>query len=514
MVLLEGSQASLYTSVMPAQILPFPQELRPPLPTIVGNVDYLTLRQRLEQIDSLLIQGGVEEDFVQRALSCWKRAGSREPSALEQLKFQQRSRRALRCTLLRTLLQEDYRGFSCQLAGNPLYQWFCWIDALDQVRVPSKSELQRFAHWLPANQMRLIIDRLLRGAIEKPGRLRLKGALDLEAYFLDGTCVKANIHFPTDWVLLRDAVRTLMKATLLIRRAGLRGRMRAPEEFLRRINRLSIDMTQQARRAGSKKGRKRVLRQMKKMVGIVRGHARRHRELLDRQWERTDWTRSQAEQILRRMDGVLERLPRAQKQAHERIIGARQVPNGEKLLSLYEPEVRVIVRGKAGAEVEFGNTVLLGENRQGVILDYHMFRESAPADSQVLFESLLRVREATGRDVGSVVTDRGFYSATNSRTLREGDTFDALCPRPPALLRQRMKEEKFAGLQRRRAQTEARIGILKRNFLGQPMRAKGFEHRELALAWGVLTHNLWMLARMRKAERKKKANTVTLRQAA
>ena len=496
---------------MPCPLIPFPQELRPKLPTIVGNVDYLSLRQRLEQIDSLLREGGVEREFVERALARWKVAGTREPSALEQLKFQQRSRRALRCTLLRTLLQEDHRGFSCQLAGNPLYQWFCLVDGLDQVRVPSKSELQRFAHWLPARQMRELIDDLLRGAVEKPGKLRLKEALDLEAYFLDSTCVKANIHFPTDWVLLRDGVRTLMKATLLIRDAGLRGRMQAPEEFLRRMNRLSMEMTQQGRRAGSKKGRKRVLRAMKKLVGVVRGHARRHRELLDKHWERTDWSRGQAEQILRRIDGVLDLLPRAQKQAHERIIGARQVLNADKILSLYEPEVRVIVRGKAGAEVEFGNTVLLGENRQGLILDYEIFRESAPADSQILFGSLLRVREASGRDVGAVVADRGFYSASNSRTLREGDTFDALCPRPPAVLRERMKEQKFARLQRRRAQTEGRIGILKRNFLGRPMRAKSFEHRELALAWGVLTHNLWMLARMRKKTKKK---AVPLRQAA
>ena len=497
---------------MPCPLIPFPQELRPKLPTIVGNVDYLSLRRRLEQIDSLLREGGVERDFVGRALAHWEVARTREPSALEQLKFQQRSRRALRCTLLRTLLLEDHRGFSCQLAGNPLYQWFCLVDGLDQVRVPSKSESQRFAHWLPASSMRPIIDGLLRRGIEKPGKLRLQEALDLEAYFLDSTCVKANIHFPTDWVLLRDGVRTLMKATLLIRDAGLRGRMQSPEEFLRRMNRLSLEMTQQARRAGNKKGRKRVLRAMKKLVGVVRGHARRHRELLDKHWERTDWSRGQAEQILRRIDAVRDLLPRAQKQAHERIIGARQVHNADMILSLYEPEVRVIVRGKAGAEVEFGNTVLLGENRQGLILDYEIFRESAPADSQMLFGSLLRVREASGRDVGAVVADRGFYSASNSRTLREGDTFDALCPRPPAVLRERMKEQNFARLQRRRAQTEGRIGILKRNFLGRPMRAKGFEHRELALAWGVLTHNLWMLARMRKGTKKQKA--VPLRQAA
>ncbi len=39
---------------MPCQILPFPEELRPRLPTIVGNVDYHTLRRRLQQIDGLL----------------------------------------------------------------------------------------------------------------------------------------------------------------------------------------------------------------------------------------------------------------------------------------------------------------------------------------------------------------------------------------------------------------------------------------------------------------------------
>jgi hypothetical protein len=449
-----------------------------------------------------LRDSGAERDFVQRALAVWKRAASGEPTAREQEKFQQRSRRALRCTVLRTLLQEDYRGFSCQLAGNPLYQWFCRVDALDQVRVPSKSEVQRFAHWLDAEQMRQVMDGLLKAAVERPRKLGLKEALDLEEYFLDSTCLKANIHFPTDWVLLRDGVRTLMKATLLIRKAGLRGRMQAPEEFLRRMNRLSIAMAQQARRAGRKQGRKRVLRQMKQLVGVVRAHARRHRDLLDTQWEQTELTRGQAQQIVRRIDGVLELLPRAKKQAHERIIGARPVANTDKVLSLYEPEVRVIVRGKAGAEVEFGNTVLLGENRQGVILDYAFFREGAPADSQLLFGSLLRVWEATGRHVGAVATDRGFASADNSRTLKAGGTFDGLCPRQPAQLSRRMKGQRFARLQRRRAQTEARIGILKQGFLGRPMRAKGFNHRELALAWGVLTHNLWMFARMRKAKQK------------
>lgn len=489
---------------MLCQIIPFPQELRPRLPVIVGNVDYRTLQERLEQIDAILRDSGVEREFVERSLKQWSVAASGTPTALEQLKHQQRSRRALRCVLLQTLLQEDFRGLSCQLAGHALYQWFCQLDALDKVRVPSKSELQRFAHWLPADQMREIVDGLLKGAISSPRKLRLKQPVDLEEYFMDSTCLKANVHFPTDWVLLRDGVRTLLKATALIRKAGLRRRMESPGEFQRAMNRLCIEMTQKARRAVGKKGRKRVLRQMKKLVKTVRAHAERHRQLLDQEWKKTDWTRRQAEQILKRIDGVLDVLPRAQKQAHERIIGGRQVPNLEKILSLYDSDVRVIVRGKAGAEVEFGNTVLVGENRQGLILDYEIFRESAPADSQLLFQSLTRVWAVSGRQVGAVATDRGFTSAANSRKLAESDTIDATCPRRPAELSRKMKDRKFAKLQRRRAQTEARIGILKHGFLGKPMRAKGFAHRELALAWGVLTHNLWMFARLRKPKIKKK----------
>ncbi len=487
---------------MASLVILFPAELRPRLPTIVGNVDYLTLRQRLEQVDRLLQEGAVEQDFVDKALDGWLARASNRPSVREQQRFQQRSRRALRCTFLRTPLQEDYRGFSYALAGNPLYQWFCLIDALDQVRVPSKSEVQRFAHWLEAAQMRQVIEGLLLAGINRSGSLKLKEPVDLEEYFLDTTCLKANVHFPVDWVLLRDATRTLMKAVKLIRREGLKARMEAPEEFVRRINRLSIEMTHSRRKVQAKKERKRVLRAMKKLVKAVGRHARRHRELLDKNWEKTQWTRPQAEQVLRRIDGVLELLPKAQKQAHERIIGGRLIANEEKILSLYEPDLRVMVRGKAGAEVEFGNTVLLGENRQGIILDYQVWREPAPSDVNLLVDSLERVSTGLKRTVGAVASDRSFASAINSQGLKDCEIFDATCPRQPEQLKARMKDARFAQMQRRRGQTEARISILKRGFLGTPMRAKGFANRELALAWGVLTHNLWMLARMKKMRKK------------
>ncbi len=71
----------------------------------------------------------------------------------------------------------------------------------------------------------------------------------------------------------------------------------------------------------------------------IRSHDRRHRDFLDERWSETDLTRSQAEQIIKRIDSILELLPQALRQACERIIGGRLVPSKDKILLLYEPDI-------------------------------------------------------------------------------------------------------------------------------------------------------------------------------
>ena len=104
-----------------------------------------------------------------------------------------------------------------------------------------------------------------------------------------------------------------------------------------------------------------------------------------------------------------------------------------------------------------------------------------------------------------VVTDRGFDSQENQQLLEREAVFNGMCPRNPHRMKQRLGEEEFVALQKRRSQTEGRIGIFKNVFLGRPLRAKGFEHRKRAVAWAVLAHNLWVLARMEWKEEAKKA---------
>ena len=496
---------------MQALLLPIQQLLQPALPTIVGNVDYLRLREQLIRIDQLLKLSGVEEQFVAQSLEAWeaqKKFKNISPKAQRQ--FQIHARRALRCNIARTLLLEDFRGFAIRLADSPLFQNFCGFSEIDRVHVPAKSTLQRYSQWAEDPAVHRLVDQLTQQAHLHPQKLRLRAPLDLEACFLDTTCVKANIHYPVDWVLLRDATRTLMKAVELIRAQGLRHRMEEPALFIRRMNVLCMAMTQTGSKTDTQKHRKKVLRKMDKLVGSVAGHARRYRALLEEQWPKTEWTRGETDQILRRLDHVLGQLPEARRQAKERMLEGQMVPAKEKILSLYEPDVQVIVRKKAGAAVEFGNTLLLGESRQGVIMDWELFKEIAPNDAHLVQRSVQRIQEHLKVKVKAVGGDRGFDSQSNQQFLRENKIYNALCPRSVRALRRRKGSWKFAALLRRRAQSEGRLAIVKNNFLGRPLRRKGFPSRELAVSWAVLTHNLWAIARFPQRQAKKRAQPAAL----
>ena len=498
-------------SLLPA-LVPEQEFLSCYVPTVLGPIEYREWKSQLERIHELLGLSRVEETFQRLSLAqrnqAEQRAAEKENrpfyqwSPVEQESYQRLCSQVLRCNVARTLTGESLRDFGCRLAESGLLQWFCKLDRVGMViRIPGKSALQRYSQWLPEAEMRKVIDTLLAAAsddkIEGEQALELASALDLEAYFLDTTCVKLHIHFPVDWVLLRDAARTLMKATILIRKRNLKVRMEEPEEFLKRMNQLCMKMTHARRKKDAKRARKAVLREMKEVSKILAAHAERHRDLLQERWRETDLKEGEARQIIQRITTVLERLPHAIQQAHERIIGERQVKNAEKLLSLYEEHAAVYVRGKAGAEVEFGSQLLLGEAASGVIVDWELVGGNPRADTKMLGRSLDRMQQTSaGPAIRQVTGDRGFDSQANRALLEKDGIYNAICPKSPAELKKRMKDSEFVELQQRRSQTEARISIFKNGFLGSPLLSKGHENQSREVAWSVLAHNLWVIARL------------------
>jgi len=475
--------------------------LRPALTPVGANQDYAQFRAQLDDVDRLLHEAHLEAMALDFAVEGFEAASGRQLTSRKAFAL-----KALRVETLRMLLgHPSFREFSRTVAASDLLADFCGVRRLDGIKGISKSTLERASKFFRADQVRWMQQVLteMAGNAEWAAQLGLAAALPTDVCLVDTTCLEANIHFPVDWVLLRDVATTLLKATTLIRAAGLRQRMPCePAELARQMNRLCLQMTHARRRADGRKQRKTVLRGMKRLLRTIGEHARRHRERLSSEYASTSYSEAQAGRILARVDAMLAHLPTVIHQAHERIIGERPVPNAEKILSVHEPDLHVLVRGKAGREVEFGNTLFVAESEQGLILDWELYQEAAPAEWRQLQESLARQAEFDlPADFAAACADRGFHSREGSRQLHAAAIYDATCPRDPAALRERFREPEFVRLQRRRGSTEARIAILKQR-LGRRLRARGFAHRRLAVGWGVLGHNLWLLARLLAEQRK------------
>ena len=117
----------------------------------------------------------------------------------------------------------------------------------------------------------------------------------------------------------------------------------------------------------------------------------------------------------------------------------------------------VITRGKFGNAVEFGQGLLLVEQKDGLIVDWELFKAQPPSDSSLLKPTLERIGKYYGA-IKSYCADRGFSTKKNDELL-----------------------------QTRRSQTESRIGIFKNVFLGTPLHSRITTYKKMAITWCVLT---------------------------
>jgi len=478
---------------------------------------YLEHREELETIDDILIKSGLDEFMLQQALKRRRKSAKDEKAYLRGLeRFVARARTSFRVSILRSLNQlESVRKMEISLGSNALEQWFCFIPNFDQIESPSKSAIDRDKRFFTQEDLQAGFQYLLKKASSSPENYDpiLESAMNvigfempvnlLEVWY-DGTCMETNIHFPTDWVQLGDCCKSLLKTIGTIRRHGILNRMPAggTKALLSELNQLLIAFGNARRRKDSRNQRKKILRELKKFSDRCALHAERHKALLSEyREEKTSLSEGQAALLIRNLDNILTQLPIIKKQAHDRIIGGRRIKQNEKILSVHEPDIKVILRGKSGAEVEFGNQLMIGENRDGLITYYELYD-----DVKNDWNRLERAMKQTERNIGNklklVVGDRGFSDVKTEFRIEENnpDLTNHICPKSTKLHNEKRKDPEFKESQKRRAQTEARIAIVTNNYQRGRSLSKGIESQRMELHWVMLAHNLRVLAQKRLAE--------------
>ena len=184
-------------------------------------------------------------------------------------------------------------------------------------------------------------------------------------------------------------------------------------------------------------------------------------------------------------------------QARRRVLCGEQVPNAEKIYSIFEPHTDLIKRGKVRTPLEFGHKVFIGESARGLITQYEVLSGN-PSDEDHVVPSLRRHKKVFGRAPKVYGSDRGFFSEKNVAVcVRAGVEMACIPQRGGKKTLEREAFEKSAAFrkgQRFRAGIEGRISVL---FRGRGMKrclAEGRERFELWVGAAVLANNLMTIA--------------------
>jgi len=315
-----------------------------------------------------------------------------------------------------------------------------------------------------------------------------------EAVRGDGFVAETNIHYPTESSLIRDGIRKALQVALLL--AGLVGASgwRQHEHLTRKVKKLA----RQCDRIANKKGP---------------GYQERLKAPYGRLLEEAEKILDRAEALehrAQRSGGAEERTALVEKLAHyrgltervcdtarRRVLEGEQVPNEEKLFSIFEPETQLFKRGKAGEPVQFGHLVFVAEDAVGFVCQYRILANGEQERDIVVPEMRALQKRLRGK-VKKASLDRGFHSPENQEELSKIVEHGCL-PMTGKHKSQRQQEdasEEFQASRQRHPGIESAIGALQSG--NGLKRCRDHTHLgfERYIGLGVLGRNLHVLGKL------------------
>ncbi len=398
----------------------------------------------------------------------------------------------LRLLVVKRLYDWSYEETEHFVGDSLVLRQFCRIYFQP---VPDDTTLIRWAQLIGPETLQQIHERV----VEVAKQLKVTRGRKLR---VDSTVIETNIHYPTDSALVGDGVRVLSRLlhkakavlgdTAQVGKAAFRSRTRSVRRIAQQLHRV-------ARRKGEAAAEE-LKQAYTKLIDIAkasRRQAARVREALQGQRHK------QAQRVREQLDRFLPLVDQAIDQATRRVLRGEQVPADEKLLSLFEPQTQIIRRHKAGKPNEFGRKLWLGEVEGGLISEFRLLEDGGGLDHPELPASLEAHQQRFGRPPNLLAGDRGVWSAENERLAQKLKIKQIVLPKAGRRSREREAHERQRWFRRGRnwrAGIEGRISGLKRGQGLDRCRYHGDAGMERWVGWGVIAHDLRVIAEHRAAQ--------------
>jgi len=291
---------------------------------------------------------------------------------------------------------------------------------------------------------------------------------------VDATCTPADIKYPTDTGLLAEAIEKSDKLIDALQ-GPLRGVSPRPRTYREKSRRVFTGFVLK-RKPGAKairKVKRKLLGYLRRNLGFVHKMAENGGELNPKQ-----------KAVLQ----TIERLYAQQQEMHE----TRTPRVDERIVSLSQPHVRPIVRGKAGTPVEFGAKVNMSITKGYVFLNKICF--DSFYEGNLLKDAIADYRYRFGMLPSKILADKAYTNRENRRLCKELGISLMGKPlgRPPKGTHPMISKEDIGN----RNEVEGKFGTLKTRYGWSRIMARLPETGMAVIAIAAFAMNLARMARL------------------
>lgn len=400
---------------------------------------------------------------------------------------------------LGALIIQNRKGLSDQetvdeIAENPYMQYFLGLPAFIQEPPFNASLMVHFRKRLRKNVINKV-NEMIAKEYAKPksddnnpssGEMNSNGSdtstptgeekvTNAGRLILDATCVPADIHYPTDIWLLNEVRETLEDIidTLHEPHIGTCVKPRTYRDCARK-NYLNVE-----------KKKKLTVKKIRKAIGQQLRYIRRDLKIIENLIEKSSLTllnKRQYRNLLVSQEIYRQQLVMYQTKSHQ---------INDRIVSLHMPFIRPIVRGKAGADVEFGAKLAISIVNGFSFMEHLSF--NAFNEGTTFIESLENFRRRFGFYPKEVFADKIYRNRENLQFCKKNGIRFSGPPlgRPPKdeeLLKEQLRQERQdIGI---RNAVEGKFGEGKRFYSLDRIMAHLPETSETVIAMQLLVMNL------------------------
>lgn len=309
----------------------------------------------------------------------------------------------------------------------------------------------------------------------------------------DSFVAETNIHYPTESSLIHDGLRKVIGICVTL--AGVVGMAgwRQHKHLEKRSKKLARDIGRVSARKGANY-QIRLRRGYEALLHFSNNILDRADELQEVALDSADF---EAAALSADLAVFMQRTRQVCNTARRRVLEGEEIPNEDKLFSIFEPHTQLYKRGKAGEPVQLGRLALIYEDAAGFIVHYQVLRRDAH-DRDVVVQQTRLAQEKLGDRIEQISFDRGFHSPQNQRDL-ETIVRQVCLPKPGAIQAEQQAQAASIAFHRARQRhpgIEAAIGALQSGNGLKRSRDRSEPGFERYFGLGVLGRNLHVLGKL------------------